>query len=98
MPGLVRAAARIVGSVLVVVDLVPDVTVSSMEVVHVIAVGHNGVAATVGVDVHVPGMREVRFRTGYGLLVHMITVDAVGEAIVEVVHMIPVLHRGVSTT
>jgi hypothetical protein len=82
--------------VLVIVDLVSDVTVIPMDVVHVIPVGHDRVPAIVGVHVHVPGMREVRLRTGHRLLVHMVSVDAVSVAIVQVVHMIPVLHRCVS--
>ena len=81
---------------LVRVDLVPDVAVGSVHVVVVVPVGDHGVPTAVPVHVHVTGMRQVRRGTGDRLVVHVSLVEAVGVAIVEVVHMIPVLHRCVS--
>ena len=84
------------GSVFVVMIRVCRVTVAVMEVVDVVAVLHRLVAAVRPVLV-----KGVIFGGGMQIgdiaFVVVISVLMVGVSVVEVVHVVAVLHRGVST-
>ena len=81
---------------LVVVDVVPGVAVAAVDVVEVVAVRHGRVAAPLGVDVHVAGVREmVADEVGRGG-VDVVLVHVVDVPIVEEVDVTLVRHRGVA--
>jgi hypothetical protein len=81
--------------VLVVVDVVTGVAVVPVDVVDVVPVGDDCMAAAIRVHVHVPRVRDVG-RGTCGLLVHVIPVNVVDMAVMQEVDMIFVLHRRVS--
>jgi hypothetical protein len=80
--------------VLVVVDVMPDVAVVPVDEVDVILVGDRGVPAAVLVDVHVPGVRDVRPR--HLGVVDVVLVDVVDMPVVQEVDVVLVRHRGVA--
>ncbi len=82
---------------LVVVDVVPRVTMVAMDIVDVVAVWHGGVTASVRVDVHVPGMRQVVPDEVDRAGVEVVLVDVVDVPIVEEVDVVIVGHGGVAT-
>jgi hypothetical protein len=82
--------------VLVVVDVVSRVAMGAVDVVDVVLVTHGLVTATVAVHVHVAHMGDVRLGFGHVLVVHVVSVDPVGVAVVEVVEVVPVTDRRVT--
>jgi hypothetical protein len=82
--------------VLVVVDVVPRVAVRAVDVVDVVLVADRLVAAPLAMRVHVPGVRQVGVRGRAGLGVHVVVVDPVRMAVVEVVDVVAVLQGRVS--
>jgi hypothetical protein len=80
--------------VLVVVDVVTDVTVVAVHVVDVVEVGHGRVATTTLVHVHVSDVRGVLGEI-LGLLVHVIAVNEVDVAVVQEVDVTFVRDRRV---
>jgi hypothetical protein len=82
--------------VLVVVDVVPGVAVAAVDVVDVVAVRHRRVAASVGVDVHVAGMREVVTDEVGGADVDVVLVHVMDVPVVQEVDVVLVGHRGVA--
>jgi hypothetical protein len=89
MPRRSSAAGR-ASSVLVVVDVVPGVPVAAVDVVDVVAVRDGRVAASLRVDVHVPGMRQVVPDEVHRAGVDVVLVNVVHVPIVEEVDVVVV--------
>lgn len=81
---------------LVVVDVVPRVAMAAVHEVQMIAVRHGRVAASLGVDVHVAGVREVMAHEVGRTDVDVVVVHVVEVPVVEEVDMVLVGHRGVT--
>ncbi len=77
---------------LVVVHVVTGVAVVPVDVIDVVPVGDDRMAAAILVHVHVPRVRDVRDWIG-GFLVYVITVDEVDVAVVQEVDVTLVRHR-----
>ena len=80
--------------VLVIVALVDGVTVSVVDVVDMIVVGHCLMPAVLAVDMVVVGMLDV----GKRVLVIVATVVGMGVAVVDVVDMVIVIDGSMPTT
>jgi hypothetical protein len=78
--------------------VVPGVAVVPVDVVDVVLVGDRGVAAADLVHVHVPLVGDVRFgaREHAFQVVHVVFVNVVDVAVVQEVHVVLVLHRGMA--
>jgi hypothetical protein len=82
--------------VLVVVDVVPSVPMAAVDVVEMVAVRHGRVAASLGVDVHVAGVREMVAHEVGRAHVDVVLVHVVDVPVVEEVDVVVVGHRGVA--
>jgi hypothetical protein len=80
--------------VLVVVDVVPRVTVAAVDVVQVVVVRHGLVPASLAVDVHVAGVRQVMAEQVDRAVVHVVLVDVMDVTVVEEVDVVGMRYGG----
>ena len=84
---------------LVVVGVVGGVAMLSMHVVDVVVMGDRGMATVLGVDMHVSVVRQVHLVdriVAVGQLVDVVRAGRVDMAVMEVVDVVLMRHRGMA--